>query len=332
MLMSNQTSPGPVFIPYRRNTQPRSSATPEQLFDATTRLPEYLRNLLLSPPKQGTGLHQWVFSCVRGLKRCRNDNEIVEIMNVACSSAPRDLTREVREALRSIVVSLDDNGKRVIVSHSGGTSPSGSPLGGWPVRNPDLIGSISPVTPQQIAGFSPSSRPTALSALTTLFDPSELVCMASSPSCAHVRPLLEWLPVCDSLPLMVASPMTAVTGVNLSGKTSNRCLSNTGPRRYAVVEFDSGSGESQLGRIMHLAKILPPTMILHSGGKSYHSWFHVSGLPDETVTDFLRGAAILGADPAVFVRCQLVRVPGGLRDGVTRQPVLYFDDSRVPSF
>jgi hypothetical protein len=36
-------------------------------------------------------------------------------------------------------------------------------------------------------------------------------------------------------------------------------------------------------------------------------------------------AAKLGADPALFVRCQWVRFPGGTRtDNGRRQPVIYF--------
>ena len=314
-----------IIIPYVRKHRYSVPASPEECFDATARLPEYLRNMLLSPPLQGKGLHQWVFSCVRCLVRHRPVAEIEGIMQIAGAGTGRDLTREVREALRN---AWTGTGPRP----AGTSLTAGSvPPGGWPDRNSELINALEPVKPCYWEALSPAGSPGAATALSALFKPSELVCMASRPDNARTAPLEEWLPFCGHLPFMVASPMSAVTGVNLSGRESHRCIANTGPRRYAVVEFDADTPEAQLACILKLSGVLPVTMILHSGGKSFHAWFHVEHLEAQTVLDFLSGAAILGADPAVFVRCQLVRVPGGLRDGATRQPVLYFDPGTIPA-
>lgn len=314
-----------IIIPYKKKSQYDIPASPEERFDATSALPEYLRNLLLTPPRQGTGLHKWIFSCVRGLLRYRDHASIHETMRIAAAGAGRDITREVREAIRNV---WDGEGPR---PPTASVASNSAPPEGWPERNPDIIGALSPVAPSWWAGNSPSSLPNASSAVSTLFHPSELLCMASRPSNARTAKLEDWLPLCDQLPFMVASPMTALTGINLSGKPSPRCIGNTGPRRYAVVEFDSDTPEAQLACIKKLSESLPVTLILHSGGKSYHAWFYVEHLDPKLVIDFLSGAAILGADPAVFVRCQLVRIPGGLREPGIPQPVLYFDPATLPS-
>jgi hypothetical protein len=315
----------PVIIPYKKRNPHEMPASPEARFDATSALPEYLRNMLLDPPKQGTGLHKWIFSCVRCLVRHRTAEEIQRIMHIAGAGTGRDISREIRESLRN---AWTGDGPRPV---SASVASHSAPENGWPARNTAIISALDPVTPSHWAGISPSSLPNASSAVSTLFHPSELLCMASKPFNAKTAKLEEWLPVCDSLPFMVASPMTALTGVNLSGKQSARCIANTGLRRYAVVEFDHDSPETQLACIKKLAEVLPVTLILHSGGKSYHAWFYVEHLEPKIVVDFLCGAAILGADPAVFVRCQLVRIPGGLREPGVPQPVIYFDPSTLPS-
>ena len=64
-------------------------------------------------------------------------------------------------------------------------------------------------------------------------------------------------------------------------------------------------------------------LVVHSGGKSLHGWFYCAGQPEEELRKFMRYAVSLGADPATWTRCQLVRLPGGLRDNGQRQTVLF---------
>jgi hypothetical protein len=124
---------------------------------------------------------------------------------------------------------------------------------------------------------------------------------------------------------MVPSRMISEFGTTRSEKQSPRCLANTGPRDYLVVEFDSGTENEQAAKFLHLAEFAPLAMVLHSGGKSGHGWFACHGNSEDDLRDFMAYAVSLGADPATWSRCQLVRVPAATRDNGKIQRVLYFN-------
>ena len=97
-----------------------------------------------------------------------------------------------------------------------------------------------------------------------------------------------------------------------------RTLANTGPRWYLVVEFDTGSLDSQAARLWHLATIWPLAIAVFSGGKSLHGWFPCRGeseSPTESLAKFFNYAVTLGADTATWTRSQFVRMP----DAIIRQ-------------
>ena len=165
--------------------------------------------------------------------------------------------------------------------------------------------------------------------------------------------------------------MSKATGLNKAGKRSHRCLDNTAPRRFLVVEFDfkadveacessiatrqtlSGPSAEQLNAlekakfvklcldggllvqdicaalIDHLSTWVKPALVVHSGGKSLHSWFYCHGEDEADLRRFMNYAVSLGADPSTWTRCQLVRMPGGTRYAdatpVCQQAVCYFD-------
>ena len=104
-----------------------------------------------------------------------------------------------------------------------------------------------------------------------------------------------------------------------------RCLANTGPRHYLVVEFDQGSFDQHAALLWHLRKFAPLMICVHSGGKSLHGWFFVADESEPVIEEFFRYAVSLGADPATWTRCQLVRMPDGQRDNGKRQRVVFFD-------
>jgi hypothetical protein len=51
----------------------------------------------------------------------------------------------------------------------------------------------------------------------------------------------------------------------------------------------------------------------------------VNGASDEYVLRLFRYAVALGADPATWIPCQFVRMPGGVRDNGKKQEVIYFN-------
>jgi hypothetical protein len=57
--------------------------------------------------------------------------------------------------------------------------------------------------------------------------------------------------------------------------------------------------------------------------------FRPTGQMMKPLKPFFRRCVSLGADPATWTRCQLVRLPGGTRSDGTRQQVLYINPARV---
>ena len=108
-----------------------------------------------------------------------------------------------------------------------------------------------------------------------------------------------------------------------------RTLNNVGPRIFLVVEFDQGSFDEHSALLVHLQEFAPLVLVVHSGGKSLHGWFHCMGQSDATIEKFFRYAVSLGADRATWTRCQFVRMPDGLRENGNRQPVMYFNPENL---
>jgi hypothetical protein len=104
-----------------------------------------------------------------------------------------------------------------------------------------------------------------------------------------------------------------------------RCLANTGPRRFLVVESDQGTFDKHAAVLWHLAKYAPLVMVVHSGNKSAHGWFYCADAAESAVEKFFRYAVSLGADLATWTRCQLVRMPDGQRENGNRQRVVFFN-------
>jgi hypothetical protein len=117
--------------------------------------------------------------------------------------------------------------------------------------------------------------------------------------------------------------MSAVTGWTKDGRTSKHTLANTGPRRFLVCEFDTGTADDHAALLLHLATLAPLVCAVHSGGKSLHGWFYVHGMADERIERFFRYAVSLGADPATWTRSQFVRMPDGMRDNGKQQTVFF---------
>jgi hypothetical protein len=165
-----------------------------------------------------------------------------------------------------------------------------------------------------------------------LFPGDPLLCVATrTAKGARTAPRSEWRGSLESSALIVPSPMTALTGINKNGKASTRCLGNTGPRRFLVVEFDSGTQDDQAALLLHLAQFAPLVLALFSGGKSLHGWFFVAAQPEGAVRQLFRYAVALGADRALWPPCQMVRIPDGLRPDGTRQTVYFFNPKLLRS-
>jgi hypothetical protein len=148
---------------------------------------------------------------------------------------------------------------------------------------------------------------------------------------------------------IVPSPMTAPRGLTQQHNMSAHALSNTGPRRFLIVEFDfdstNSAEEARLlerlsneGRdvrdlcaalLLHLAEEVPLALAVHSGGKSLHGWFYCAGVPEEKVWRFFNYALSVGADRANWTPSQFARMPDGLRENGGRQTVYFLNPEVV---
>jgi hypothetical protein len=85
-----------------------------------------------------------------------------------------------------------------------------------------------------------------------------------------------------------------------------------------VLEFDQGTIDEQAGLHWYLnaqaERLGWPTLRLavHSGGKSLHGWYGPVE-SEEIAQKLMTFAARVGADPATWNKCQLVRLPCGRR-------------------
>ena len=123
--------------------------------------------------------------------------------------------------------------------------------------------------------------------------------------------------------------MSAPMGTTIKGGTSSRSNSNTGPRRFLVIDQDQGNLDQQAAVLLHLARFAPLALAMHSGGKSLHGWFYCQGQEEVKIRQFMSYAVTLGADRAMWTRCQLARMPDGLRDRKVRQAVHFFNPGVV---
>jgi len=162
--------------------------------------------------------------------------------------------------------------------------------------------------------------------LDALWHDNDLLCIAQDgPATAQTKTLAEWRENLHKCDLIVPSAMTSRTGTNKSGQPTARALSNTCQRQHLVIEFDNGTMTEQASCLWHLKKYAPLVMVLHSGSKSLHGWYNVRGLDEEHIRQIHAYACTLGADPATFLSCQLVRLPAGIRGNGRKQNVAYFD-------
>ena len=158
-----------------------------------------------------------------------------------------------------------------------------------------------------------------------LFPGNPLLCAGRNKYRFDTKPREAWRGGLSERQVIVPSPMTAKRGLTKTGKWSKHTAANTGPRRFLVVEFDTGTLDEHAALLIHLASFAPLVCVVHSGGKSLHGWFYVHGETDAKVRRFFNYAVSLGADPATWTPCQFVRMPGGRRDTGQRQTVFFLN-------
>jgi hypothetical protein len=193
-----------------------------------------------------------------------------------------------------------------------------------------------------------SNNPKTDQIIDVLFPGNPLLCCGWTRAYFDTRARSHWYKLHD-LQFIVPNPMAAPRGLTKQRKLSAHTLTNTGTRRFLIVEFDFDSSNSEeearlLGRLategrdvrdlcaallLHLAEKAPLALAVYSGGKSLHGWFYCAGVADKRVSDFFRYAVLLSADRANWIPSQFARMPDGVRENGKRQTVYFFNPGVV---
>jgi hypothetical protein len=286
-------------------------------------LPQFVRDLLASPPKRGEGLNLWLFRTARVLHPYRPTAEIVQLLAAITAGEPVKLGEIERAVERSAAVAWKPR-QQVTVTRASV----------WPRVNAEQREAVtsSGLGLVDLWEASPvrftDTESHAEEIIDRLFPGNPLLCVGKSNSKFATRHRETWRRRLTNIALIVPSPMSARTGHTQQGRESEHTLESTGPRRFLVIEQDSGNVDEQSAVLLHLAARAPLALAVHSGSKSIHGWFYAAGQPEERLRAFMRYAVSLGADQATWTRSQFVRLPGGTREDGSPQ-VVYFFNPRI---
>jgi hypothetical protein len=193
-----------------------------------------------------------------------------------------------------------------------------------------------------------SNKPNTDQIIDALFPGNPLLCCGWTRYYFDTRTRAQWYKL-QQLQFIVPSRMAKRRGMTQQCNSSAHALSNTGARRFLIVEFDFESANSVqesrlLGRLanerrdvrdlcaallLHLAEKAPLALAVYSGGKSLHGWFYCEGVSQEKLRGFFQYAVSLGADQWNWTRSQFTRMPDGLRENGRRQTVYFFNPEVV---
>jgi len=294
-------------------------------------IPDFLRDLLNAPPHAGEGVHQWLFRVTRQLHAHLPANEIVSLLECRVAHCGRHVPR-------AEIIAAVQNSIACAWRPSGRSTTPRLALARWPTVNQERreeiihegngLADLWELSPVRIEANEAHTE----FIIDQLFPGNPLLCSGKSSSDFDTKSREQWRGELAGRQLLVPSPMSAVEGVTQDGKPSRHALSNTGPRRFLVVEFDKGTTDEHAALLIHLAGYAAMVCALHSGGKSMHGWFLVAGLPDDKVEKFFRYAVSLGADSRLWSRSQFCRMPDGTRENGRRQTVFFLSFKPIESY
>lgn len=294
--------------------------------DCKRELPQWLRDLIGSPPQHGAGVHQWLHKVARQLHAHRDPETIVDLLTAAVDGCGRHVPQ-------SEILAAVESARGCAWQPTGTARPVTPPAAPkWPAVDAAKRQAVIASVEMTVADLWHSS-PTTMGELDAewyidqLFQGNPLLCIGKDMRVFETAPREHFRGRLGELALLVPSPMNALVGARKAdGKPSAHTLENTGPRHFLITEFDSGSEDAQAALLWHLRAFAPLVAVVHSGSKSLHGWWDCRGIDGAIAGRFFRYAVCLGADPATWTRSQFVRVPMGFRhDKQRRQDVLWFD-------
>jgi hypothetical protein len=326
-------------------------------------VPEWLESFLGTCPRSPNGVHQWMAKAAWRMHDYLSSEEQVKTLYWALRDCGRALQpREVEHTITNI--SKKRNGQSGVSSTRPWPEPVLSEVDKIICRGP---WNLTERTPGDInPALSAHDWLRRLFPPGTLLCVSQEVVYLSSSNLEpfifrrwHTRRIETWAgryaAICDSSSLLVPNPAAFTWHYTMDHRRSTRCNGMFPQRLYLVSEFDfsekSSDGKEDTiwaplirkwrdrgisirgacaALLWHLAQYAPLVLAVWSGGKSLHGWFNFAGTSEETQRLFMEYAVAIGACYSTWTRCQLVRLPAGLRPNGNRQTVEYFDSSNLP--
>ena len=297
---------------------------------SSSKLPSFVLDLLSTPPRRGEGLNLWLYRVARVLHPYRTPAEITQLLAAATAGEPLQPGEIERAVERSAATAWQPGQPPGAASHA---AHSAAP---WPAVDPEQRAAVlaSGLGITGLWDISPiqcneEREPHTEEVIDALFPGNPLLCVGRSNHEFATRSRDKWRGRLAGMQLIVPSPMSARTGLTQDGRESEHTLENTGPRRFLIIEQDTGSADEQAAVLLHLAQRAPLALAVHSGSKSIHGWFYAEGQPEENLRAFMHEAVTLGADRATWTRSQFVRMPDGARDNGRRQSVYFFNPAAL---
>jgi hypothetical protein len=271
------------------------------------------RGLIAQCPVEGCGVNKWTFvTACRLFKRGWSEDRIREYLEQRTTRVGRKADEEIERAIQRAPEWLKTG--------------LAKPFRKWPPLHLAELKKVlaNGVGVAELRAASPVKEIRADQVLPILFPGNPLIWAAQSvrPEIGGTLPLIKWVQIAGFQQFIV--PNTMISCAVPNNGWSQRCLTNTGRRGFLVVEQDQGSLDQQAAVLWHLRRFAPLVMAVHSAGKSIHGWFYVTGRSEKKNRAFMEYAVSLGADPATWVKCQPVRMPGGHRPGKGKQEILFF--------
>lgn len=286
-------------------------------YNRYNRIPRRILEYVHNRPNSGGGVHNWLFGSALRLHKWLSPGEITSLLarlSVGCGRKVPE--REIRQAVENSY-RRSQHPKRKF-----------NKWGSYCSEAVKYLTENEAITVADLKELSPSRTDSIQNVIEFLFPENVLLCVGEKPNRFRTYPkqLLDFER--NRYPLIVPSPMKQQYGKTQSGKISMRTNANVGRRMHLVIEFDGHDLNTQATLHWHLSKYLPLVLCLFSGNKSIHGWYFVEYLEDREIRGFMNHAISLGADPATWTPCQLVRTPLGIRKDNNRiQEILYLNRS-----
>jgi len=187
------------------------------------KLPKRVFELLSNCPREGNGVHDWLFKTALQLHRHFPEDQILELLKEKLSCVRPE--REIHDAVI--------NAGRYARGEMGSASQSQ-----WPAVDYTMIHKIvvnSPVRLKDLPALSPvcitDKEPMTEEILDALYPGNPLLCFARTVQSSRTRPREFWRGRESGYSFLVPNPMTKERGAKSGGGESERCLDNTGARK-----------------------------------------------------------------------------------------------------